>query len=93
MAKGYDLPGRARELADRVSGRVSLFTFAFGAIVAMFVIFIAAKGELGTYIAFFTYAAPAGTPVISPQTINPGPLGGVQGPFGTFNGPGNFPGM
>jgi hypothetical protein len=77
-----------------VGANVSPFTFAFGAIVAMFVIFVAAKGELGTYIGFFTFAAPAGTPpAISPQTINPGPLGGVQGPFGTWGGPGNFPGF
>ena len=89
--KGENIFDRAASLG----GNLSPFTFAFGAIVAMFVIFVAAKGELGTYIGFFTFAAPAGTPppVISPSTTNPGPLGGVQGPFGTWGGPGNFPGF
>ena len=65
---------KTRDVFNRLSdigGDVSPFTFAFGAIVAMFFIFVAAKGELGTYIAFFTFAAPAGTPAapMFPQLV------------------------
>ena len=82
MAKGGNVFDRAASIGENISP----FAFAFGAIVAMFFIFVAAKGELGTYIAFFTFAAPSGTPA----PLIPGvTTGGVPGELNSGT-PGQF---
>lgn len=51
--------------------------FAFGAIMLAFLIYITAKGELGTYLKLFFYAAPA-VPTASGSAAPPA-TGGVAG--------------
>jgi hypothetical protein len=44
--------------ANAVQNVAGTANFAFGAILIAFLIYITAKGELGTYIQLFFYAAP-----------------------------------
>jgi hypothetical protein len=47
--------------------------FAFGAMLIAFVVYVTAKGELGSYLQLFLYTPPAATPAASTDKVIPIP--------------------